>query len=623
MASAGWRRAAGGALLAASVAGLGITAMAAAPGKATGAPKAGMRVTDFRLEDPSGGERSLRDFAQKQVLVLVFTGTECPISNDYSQPLTQLAAQYAPKGVQFLGVNALPYESVAAVAKHAKEYALGFPVLKDPEQKLARTLDARVTPEVFVLDSSRVVRYRGRVNDAYASRTQKRRHVRSHDLKNAIEAVLAKKPVETPVTTAYGCAIPRDYQTAAAKQVTYYRDVAPIIQESCQGCHRPGQVAPFSLSSYQDARSWAAEIKSFSQSRQMPPWQAAPGHGDFLDARRLTDEQIATLARWADAGAPAGNPKDAPAPKEWKDEWSLGTPDLVLEMPEEYTVGANGEDDFRCFVIPTGLKEDKQVVAVDIRPGNARVVHHVLNFLDTGGAARRLDEKDPLPGYNSGPGGIGILPSGSLGGWAPGNFARYLPKGVGMPLPANSDLVMQVHYHKTGKVEKDRTRVGLYFAKEPVEKRLRVFPLTNLAIHIPPGEKRWKLEQTLTVPWDVQLISITPHMHLLGKEMEVTAELPDGTRKPLIWVKDWDYRWQDTYRYRELQKVPKGTKIKMTAYFDNSSDNPRNPNDPPKLVRFGEQTTDEMAFAFIEFVHEQEPAGGSPGGFLSLLFGGN
>jgi mono/diheme cytochrome c family protein len=440
------------------------------------------------------------------------------------------------------------------------------------------------------------------------------------NLEQALEAVLAGKAVPKAVTQAFGCAIARPERSAAGgARLTYHKDVAGILAESCQSCHRPGQVAPFSLLTYADAKSWAQEIKAFTASGQMPPWKAERGHGDFQDERRLSDEQIRTLAAWVDAGAPEGNPKDAPPAKQWADGWMLGKPDMVLTIPQ-FSVDATGEDVFRCFVLPTGLTEDREVVAVEIRPGNPRVVHHVLNFIDTGGRGRKLDEKDPGPGYDSGPGGIGFLPNGGVGGWAPGNLPRFLPKGIGRRLPKGADIVAQMHYHKTGKPETDSTSVGLYFAKEPVEKQMRTWPLTNLGIDIPPNAPRHEVKASMKVPADVHLLTVTPHMHLLGREMKVSATLPDGTRKELVWIKDWDYRWQDTYRYKQGIPIPKGSQLDLVAYFDNSTANPLNPNTPPKRVTFGEQTTDEMCFAFFELVMDQEPKSQfNP----SRFFGGN
>ncbi|HTE19217.1 MAG TPA: redoxin domain-containing protein, partial [Armatimonadota bacterium] len=529
----------------------GLIGIKAAPGVARRAPAVGQKVAELRLKDADGKVRTLDEFKERKALVLVFTGTRCPISNNYVEPLSTLHTRYSARGVQFLAINANPDEDSAAVATHAREYRFTFPVLKDENQALASRVGARVTPEAFVLDENRVVRYRGRIDSQYASRTQKRRHVGSRDLESALDAVLAGKPVATPVTQAFGCAIVlSDKAAAAAQPVTYHKDVAPILQAHCQSCHRPGQVAPFSLLTYTDAKKWAGEIKEFTHKRIMPPWKAEPGHGEFMDVRRMSDDEVGKLAAWADAGSPEGDPKQAAAPREWPQDWMLGKPDLVLTMPEQFSVEATGEDVFRCFVLPTNLTENKQVVAVEIRPGNPRVLHHVLNFIDTTGKARQLDEKDPGPGYNSGPGGVGFFPSGALGGWAPGNMPRFLPTGLYRPLPKGSDLVMQVHYHKTGKPEVDRTSIGVYFAKEPVKKQVRTLPLTNLAIDIPPGAARHEVKAGITVPFDAEAIAITPHMHLLGREMKVTATLPDGSVKNMVLIKDWDYRWQDTYIYK-------------------------------------------------------------------------
>ena len=594
----------------------GLAALQAAP---AAKPPARVSVSRFRLPDTAGKIRTLDEFKSKRALVLVFTGTECPISNNYAEPLSRLQEKYGPQGVQFLGINANDGESIEAVARHAKDFRYSFPVLKDARQTLADQVGARVTPEAFVLDSQRVVRYRGRIDDAYASRTRKRDSASTPDLESAITAVLAGKPVPSPVTESLGCAIVRPpKRTARAAKTTYHRDVAPILQNRCQSCHRPGQVAPFSLLTFRDARSWAKEIRQFTSSRQMPPWKAEPGHGEFQDSRRLSDAEIATLAAWAEAGAPEGSLRDAPPPPKWPAGWMLGEPDLVLSMPETFAVEATGKDIFRCFVLPTNLTEDRQVVGVEIRPGNPRVVHHVLNFLDTSGQARKLDEKDPALGYNSGPGGVGFFPTGALGGWAPGNFPRFLPKGVGMPLPKGSDVVVQIHYHKTGKAETDKTRIGIYFAKEPIEKRLRTLPLTTLNIDIPPNEPRHELKTSIKLPFSATALTITPHMHLLGKEMKVTATLPDGTQKSMVWVKDWDYRWQDTYRYKEPLKLPRGTQLELVAYYDNTTSNPLNPHTPPKRVTFGEETTDEMCFAFIEFTIDTDaPAAPRAAGALS------
>jgi hypothetical protein len=388
---------------------------------------------------------------------------------------------------------------------------------------------------------------------------------------------------------------------------TYSKDIAPILWKNCAGCHRPGEVGPFSLLTYRDAAKRAEFLKEVAESRKMPPWKAEPGFGHFEDERRLSDEEVARIARWADAGAPEGDPRDLPPAPKFPEGWQLGTPDLVLTMPEAFEVPASGRDQFCCFVIPTGLAEDRTVSAIEFRPGNRKVVHHALFFLDSTGAARRRDEADPQPGYATF-GGIGILPTGSLGGWAPGTGPRPLPDGLGQLLRKNSDLVLQVHYHPSGKAETDRSSLGIYFTKQPARKITMGVRLVNRAIAIPPGESRHKVTAQLTLPVAVHAYGITPHMHWLGKEMKVTAVRPDGKVEPLIWIKDWDFNWQGQYRFAEGLALPKGTRLELEAYYDNTADNPKNPNDPPRLVRFGEQTTDEMCLCGVQVVPD-DPTG--------------
>jgi hypothetical protein len=386
---------------------------------------------------------------------------------------------------------------------------------------------------------------------------------------------------------------------APAEDVTYTKDVAPILFAHCAGCHRPGEIGPFPLLTYKDAAKRADFLKDVVSERRMPPWKAEPGFGSFHDERRLTDAEITTIARWADTGAKEGDARDLPPPK-FTDGWQLGEPDLVLKMAEPFTVPAGGRDVFRCFVLPTNLAEDRSVAAVEFRPGNRRVVHHALFFLDSTGAARHKEEAPGkgFPGF----GGPGFLPTGTLGGWAPGATPRPLPDGMGRPLAKGSDLVLQVHYHPTGKEEQDQSQIGIYFTKKPAEKVVSGIPLLNRKIYIPAGIERHKETATFTTPVDVEVIGIAPHMHLLGREMKVTATTPDGKVVPLVWVKDWDFNWQGQYQYREPIKLPKGTRFDLEAVYDNSEKNARNPNSPPKKVTWGEQTTDEMCLCAVQVV---------------------
>jgi hypothetical protein len=337
----------------------------------------------------------------------------------------------------------------------------------------------------------------------------------------------------------------------------------------------------------------------------MPPWKPEPGYGDFHDARRLTEAEINLIARWAETGAVEGNPADRPAAPKFADGWQLGPPDLTLKMPQAFTVKADGPDIYQVFVVPIDNQTDKFISAFEFRPGNRRVVHHSLLFLDNSGQARRRDTADPDVGYRSF-GGVGFLPTGAIGGWAPGAFPRFLPEGVAKVIKKGSDLVIQMHYHPSGKPETDQSMVGLYFSKDAPEKIASGIPLIQRKLNIPPGEKRHKVTSSINVPIDVQAIGITPHMHLLGREMKVTAYLPDGAVKPMIWIRDWNFNWQDQYLYETPLRLPKGTRLEMEAYYDNSGDNPRNPNNPPKRVTWGEQTTDEMAFCPVQIIAENQ-----------------
>jgi hypothetical protein len=426
------------------------------------------------------------------------------------------------------------------------------------------------------------------------------------------------------------CGIVLAAAPGAAAEVTFNKDVAPILFKQCSSCHRPGEIGPFQLLTYKDARKRADFIKEVTADRRMPPWKAEAGFGHFSDERRLTDEQIKTLAAWAEGGAVEGDPKDLPPAPRFVTGWQLGEPDLILEMPEYYTIPAAGRDIYRNFVIPMGVKEDRTVAAVEFRPGNRKVVHHALMFLDNTGAARKKDEADPGPGYSTF-GGIGILPSGSLGGWAPGATARHLPDGVGMYLKKNSDLVLQIHYHPTGKEEVDLSTVGVYFTKKPAEHRLIGIPLVNRQINIAPGDAAYRRTAEFTIPVETQVIGVFPHMHLLGREMKVTAIKPDGEKEPLVWIKDWDFNWQGQYRLAKPLTLPKGTKLELEAVYDNSATNPRNPNNPPQAVHWGEQTTDEMCLCGVQVITTKQSEAKdlylsvlkSRGGKLGLIFGGS
>jgi len=378
---------------------------------------------------------------------------------------------------------------------------------------------------------------------------------------------------------------------------TFNRDVAPILYKNCTNCHRAGEVAPFALMTYDDAAKRAKQIAAITQARVMPPWKATPGYGEFLDERRLTEQQIATIRDWAMHGTPEGDAKDKPVPPAFTAGWMAGQPDQVIEMTKPYAVPAEGPDQFRCFVVPMNATEDEYVKTVEFRPGNAKIVHHAILFLDSSGEARKK-ETAPGQGYDC-VGGPGLDISGALGGWAPGAEPATARPGVASTIKKGSDLVLQIHYHLDGKPEQDQSRLGLKFSKEPPTKGLTLYVLGNQKIDIPPGDSHYMVKSSGTLPMDVEAIAVFPHAHYLAKDMKVDAHLPDGTAVPLIWIQDWDFNWQGAYRYANPVKLPKGTRLEMQYTYDNSAANPHNPSNPPQEVKFGEQTTNEMAFAFV------------------------
>jgi peroxiredoxin/mono/diheme cytochrome c family protein len=589
--------------------------------KPAAAPGLGTKVNAFTLRDAAGKPWSLRDAGKHKATVVVFLSFECPVSNSYAQPLAELYAAYRDRGVAVVGVCPRDEGDAARLAQLARDFKLPFPVFRDDAQAAARALQASVTPEAFVLDAGRVLRYRGRIDDGYAARLKKNPKVTREDLRLALDDLLAGKEVRQPATTAVGCPIvdltARETINPGAK-VTYHRDVLPILQKSCQQCHRPGGVAPFALTTYRQAVNWATDIKDYTRARKMPPWKPVAG-AEFHGERRLTDREIDTLAAWVDAKTPAGDPKDAPPPAKFADGWQLGKPDLILTPDDDFHLGATGPDHFRCFVLPVKLDEDRYITAVEVRPGNPRVVHHAVLLLDRTGTARKFAEDErnkKLDGPDRGPGYYSAMASELLrnflagpwplvGVWAPGQVPQHVPDGLGYFLPKGSDLVLQIHYSRSGRPEKDRTAIGVYFSKRPRAKSIEGIFLTKFMKPIPAGEERFRVFAQAWVDRDCTVYSVFPHMHLIGKEMTVTMTPPGGKARTLIRLDDWDFNWQETYYFKKPIRVPKGTRFDIEAFYDNSSKNPNNPNRPPQTVKAGLETNNEMLAVLLEATSAQ------------------
>jgi hypothetical protein len=529
--------------------------------------------------------------------VVLFYSTECPISNAYSPTLAQLMGAFRGKPLRWIGVCVDPDLSDSEVQAHARDFSLKFTIVRDRRGSFARKLGATKTPEAFLIDDRGRTRYHGRIDDQYVARRVRNAVPAGSELKDAIAAVLSGKEVAAPHVEAVGCPIPE--APAVVARPTYTREVASILQKNCQECHRPGQVGPFSLESYEQARKRAADIAAVIEDRVMPPWKAALHVGvKFKDERLLSEKDIATLIAWAEAGAPEGDPADLPPAPKFSDEWVLGTPDLIVDTGVEFAVPATGDDIYRCFVVPTHLDKDVYVTAADYRPGNRRVVHHILAYVDTSGKARERDQADPGPGYSCF-GGPGDPIHSDIGGWAPGIQPSTLPEGIGRSLPRGGDLIVQVHYHPSGKPETDRTKIGLYFARKPIHQTLHWALAFNPGLELPPGQSNIEIKAAWPIPVDLVAHAVTPHMHLLGRDILMSVKFPDGREQDLIKIPAWDFNWQYSYFFERPLDLPKGSVLNVVSHYDNTANNPRNPNKPPKLVKWGEATTDEMCVGFI------------------------
>ena len=552
---------------------------------------------DGALEAASSSDTEVTN-RRARAKVYLFLSVNCPISNGSLPTLNRLHEEFSAQNIEFVGVVPGANATADEVEAHQQEYGVRFPVVWDRQNKLGRRLGATHTPQAIVVGVKHEILYSGRIDDRFVDLGKQRQAVQHADLRNALNAIVEEQPIVVSRTKPVGCAI-ESVATSAEGDLTYCRDVAPILLEHCASCHRPGEVAPFSLLTYAEARSHAEQIRQVTQRRLMPPWKPEAGYGHFQNERRLTDAEIETLNAWVQSGAPRGDLRDLPPQPEFVKGWHLGQPDLVLIMPEPFEVPADGPDIYQHFVIPTGLTENRLVRAIEFRPGAPQVVHHALAFYDTTGKGRELDEADPAPGYSS-LGTPGFATSGGIVGWGPGGLPRELPPGMGRPIEKDSDIVLQIHYHPCGKVVRDRSRLGLYFAPISADWVVTEGMVTNVDLEIPAGVSRHQHRASLTVPVETMLLDVTPHMHVLGKEIRATAYPPDGEPIPLIWIKDWDFYWQAHYVYAEPITLPAGTRIDLDCWFDNSAKNELNPNDPPQTVRWGDFSTDEMAICYFQ-----------------------
>lgn len=557
------------------------------PAEARKAPES---VGDFALTDFRGKKWSAAEFADRQVVVLAFLGTECPLVAKYGGRLQQLQNQHAASGLAVLGIFSNQQDSLAEIAQFAKNNKVEFPCLKDAGNTLADAAGATRTPEVVVLGplkaGKRPIVYSGRIDDQFTY--GKERPKAQHDyLGDALAAVLAGKSPPVKHAEPVGCLIGKQLPPTGDQSVTYSNQISRILQKSCIECHRPGEIGPFSLTSYEETVGWAEMIAEVTANNTMPPWHANPQHGKFRNDVRLSAEDKSLLARWVEAGAPEGDKNQLPPPREFVDGWRIGKPDLVLHMADKpFTVPAQGEVRYQFFMVDPGFTEDKWIKAAECRPGNRAVVHHIIIGLQGPGARRERV--------------AGAVHSEWLTATAPGARPLILDDGHAKLIPAGSKLIFQMHYTPNGTVQQDRSSVGLIFADpKEVKHQVGTDKADNHGLRIPPGAENHKVEALQVFSRDMKLLALFPHMHLRGKAFRYTAVFPNGKEEVLLDIPHYDFNWQNSYEFADPVVMPAGSRLRCEAWYDNSDGNPANPN-PADTVRWGDQTWEEMMIGYFD-----------------------
>lgn len=551
----------------------------------------GKPIPDFKLTDAQGREWTLEELAGPKGTVLAFLGTQCPLAKQYSARLVALEKDYRERGIHVVAIDSNIQDSLQEMGAHAKRFQWSMPFLKDPNQLVADHCGATRTPEFVLLDANKQLIYRGRFDDQYGIGYAKDQPT-THELRDAMDATLRGEAVAVASTPAAGCIIGRVRKSTAASDakalVTYSDSVAKILQDRCVSCHRPGDIGPMDLSNYEEASAWADMIVEVTQNRTMPPWHASPEHSQFANDRRLSDDELQTLLAWAESGTSRGDPARDPAPIAFNEGWLLPkTPDIVVPMRDRpFRVPAKGEVQYQYFVVD--LKNDTELWTngMELIPGNREVVHHILVFTREKGSRNRQ-----LHGERS-----------FLAGYVPGTRASLMPEGYAKRIPANSELIFQIHYTPNGTEQEDLSRFGIVLTDPTkVSHEIITTSAVNPSFRIPPGEANYRTTAMLPerLP-ECELLSLSPHMHVRGKSFRNTIVYPDKRREVVLDIPRYDFNWQTEYQLRESMKLPKGTKVFCEAVFDNSEENLNNPN-PKAWVTWGDQTYEEMMIGYFHY----------------------
>lgn len=547
----------------------------------------GQQIDNLTAVDVHGQPRSLADLGEKELVVIAFMGTECPLARLYAPRLRELADAYAAKNVAFIAIDSNDQDSLTEMARFATEQGWRFGFWKGNGQEVADRFVVEHYPAVFVLDRQRIVRYEGRIDDQYGRGTTSgysRPEIKRRDLALALDELLAGKPVSLPSTPITGCRIGRRPKVEPTGAITFYRHIAPLLDRRCVSCHRPGEIGPFALTEFEEVVGWAEMIREVVAEGRMPPWSANPEIGHFANDARLSDDEKDLIASWIEHGCPAGDPADRPPPRTWTDGWGIGRPDAVVRMPKPFAVPAEGVVNYQYILVETGWTEDRWIQATETRPGNRAVVHHI-----------NVGVVPPLGKWKE---GSGFGPT-ALSSFVPGSQPVVYPEGMAAIIPAKSRLVFQIHYTPNGVAQTDQSSIGFVFADpKTVKKRVALEVAENRKFAIPPHAADFELTSSFAFRKDHLLLAMMPHMHLRGKSFRFEAAYPDGTKEILLDVPRYDFNWQLRYELAAPKPMPAGTKLICTGRYDNSRDNPFNP-DPEATVRFGEQTWDEMVNGFF------------------------
>lgn len=557
----------------------------------------GSMVPDLAFGDINGKVGRLSDYGDSGLLVIAFTGTSCPLNLKYAPTLSEIEKEFLPRGVRFLFVNPTVSDSEESIREAIAHHQFLGRYVADRNRDLATALGGDTTTEVFVLDQKRTLLYRGAIDDQYGLGYARNTPTTNY-LRSALESILNHDRPRIEATWAPGCDLGIDTPTEPPS-ITYHNRISRIIQQRCGDCHREGGLGPFALDTFDDLMAHAAMVETVVKQGRMPVWTAEGPvvqvedhpHPTQLWANdsSLSKREKADLLQWLQGEHPVGDPQDAPLDRAYIEGWNIGQPDVTYKIPQPVTVQATGQMDYVHQIVDPKFTEDQWIQAIEIRPTARQAVHHVLIYVLKPGSKTRIDES-----------------SGFVGAYVPGNSFQVFGHQRAKLVPAGSRLLFQLHYTPFGRELVDQTELGLRLAKQPPKYQVRNHGIAKGDIAIEPNNANYSENKTWTVRQDVELTGFMPHMHLRGKAFRYELTDPDGQVSVLLDVPQYDFNWQLEYRLAEPMHIQRGSQIKVTGWFDNSANNPANPN-PNKLVRWGEQTDQEMLIGYMEYVVPREP----------------